>query len=200
MDKELSEEYTGLVGKIEEPIREIVSALWSLDFIADTGHSCCGHVFYPMDYVSGDLVIPAKVAADLTRKNYRNYLNPRGPQLDIAYTSSDRAKQFDLDLLKVAAYSDSTKMTFKATSGWPYKEDKDQSFDYVSYRSDLKVKDDWSEVIEAELLLQSFWEGVANLVTRYSYRLISRIPNKFREVKRSPIFRDTNLQRFLLVT
>ena len=33
-----------ILPNIEEPIREIVNALWELPFVVDTNEACCGHI------------------------------------------------------------------------------------------------------------------------------------------------------------
>jgi hypothetical protein len=33
-----------ILHNIEEPIREIVDALWELSFVVDTNEACCGHI------------------------------------------------------------------------------------------------------------------------------------------------------------
>lgn len=43
MDSALVARYQGFVHLIEEPVRDIVRALWTLPFVEDTGHSCSGH-------------------------------------------------------------------------------------------------------------------------------------------------------------
>lgn len=43
MDEGLKAQYGKLVENLEEPIREIVPAIWDLPFIVDTGHTCSGH-------------------------------------------------------------------------------------------------------------------------------------------------------------
>ncbi len=85
MNPQLYEHYKNkILPNIEEPIREIIDALWQLPFVVDTSESCCGHI------VTNDW---DRSAAEYEPLRQGLYWYPHGIRLGIDFSLEEELKQ-----------------------------------------------------------------------------------------------------------
>ncbi len=175
-----------LTRHLEEPIREIVPAIWQLPFVEDTRHCCSGHVV-ALNY---DYDIQAR---RLTEKNIEEIWYPHRATLQIDY-SLDEKLQAERDafrdaLKNVRAIAGNRTLYFNPDHEFLY-----ESQDAFCRRTRNKAFNDpfpprekedillgdynadferdgpktIAYVEETEALLTAFWEGVAAVVREHN--------------------------------
>ncbi|MBI2572937.1 hypothetical protein HYV86_03705 [Candidatus Woesearchaeota archaeon] len=165
MDPILRSQYQHLLSEVEEPIREIVNAIWGLEFVVDTGYSCCGHV-RTTNFMGG------------IAKGVANY--PHRTMLEIAYSLDPahlgRRLGFDQALRAVVVNKHEQKLCFNniweyESATLPYSRVPQPNYS-VLYQGDIGGKDKTTmqRVLETEELLVDFWEAVATAVRHYNPR------------------------------
>lgn len=159
-------EYQPFIDRIEEPIREIIPAIWQLPFVLDTGHTCSGHIL-------------ERSGQSSTRYSKEFGWYPHRATLQIAFSEDphllERRDQFRADLRAVRAVQKGMELFFHDIRGvhqamLPYiYEFPAQNLNEI-YEADLpsNLEKNDHTVQEVELLLTSFWEKVADVVRKYN--------------------------------
>ncbi|MFA6024366.1 MAG: hypothetical protein WC777_04095 [Candidatus Gracilibacteria bacterium] len=158
--------YGKLLGRLEEPIREVVPALWDLPFVMDTGFTCSGHILREPDGILGK------------RPDFGGYIwYPHRAMLELAFSHDEALvtarDAFRRDLAAVAVEVDGLALGFNAGHAFdqeflPYSRIPDPNLS-ENYNAVLpEVPREESSVIRVETLLTAFWEAVAAVVRRHS--------------------------------
>jgi len=156
MEAELIKQYEPLVRHLEEPIREIVPAMWRLPFVVDTGYTCSGHA----------LAQPSAAYADGGRIGRYGWY-PHRAILEFAFSKDEELlvtrDSFRRDLAGAAAECDGVTIRFDDVYGserdyLPHSRIPAVNFseDYTANVPELEKTMESVELIES--LLTSFWE------------------------------------------
>ncbi len=157
MEAELIRQYEGLVGYLEEPIREIVPAIWHLPFVLDTEYTCCGHILCQPGSGYGRY------------RDTRSSWYPHRAILEILYSPdqvfAESRDQFREELEAVSADGDGLRVYFNNV--------RPQVCDsgiFVASSAEISGQLEQSDRIVnlVESLLAEFWEKVAVVVRKYN--------------------------------
>lgn len=164
MDTDLIKQYQGFLNRIEEPIREIVPAIWDLPFIVDTGETCSGHAL-------------AQRGSGYEKYSERYSWYPHRATLDFAFSLdpvlTEARDEFRRDLKTACAEQKGQKIAFDevATYNWDYLPGSrilHPNLREVFNASVPKLEKVESSVILIEEMLASFWEQVADVIRKYN--------------------------------
>lgn len=179
MEAERIKQYDGLVSQLEEPIREIVPALWRLPFVVDTGYSCSGHVL-------------AQSSSAYSKFLGQDGWYPHRAMLEIAYSLDPELEEvrdrFRADLKTVSVEQSAVQIRFDDV--WTSKQEHlpysripgpNLREDYSASVPELEKS--WDSVNLVEKMLTGFWEEVAGVVRKYNPAAeIGPIRGSFRKV------------------
>lgn len=168
MNPELRAQYARKTSDLEEPIREIVPAIWDLPFVLDTEHTCSGHAIANFGSSYGRLPDDSKY-----KKQFGWY--PHGPILNLYYSLdpslTEARDQFRAGLKAVLAQQGNFSLRFddvrtfmsdRILNNARFSEPNLTEDYYVSLTKDHEKTDANIELVEH--LLVDFWEQVANVV------------------------------------
>lgn len=192
MNKDLYEKYMRLRNNLEEPIREIVPAIWQLPYVVDTRHCCSGHVITQRT----DGFQYWEKSSPLTPERIRNgwYTHRATLQIDFSLeeTLTEERDAFIEALYAVYATSHGRILRFGRSTGYLnetqvsfQRRARSRSFGEplppkgpdevycVSYDAHLdtllKEAPKTIETVEqGEALLSLFWEEVAKVIRQYN--------------------------------
>ena len=164
MDEGLKAQYGKLVKHIEEPIREIVPAIWDLPFIVDTGNTCSGHA------------LSQKMAA-LGEYPGRFGWYPHRAILELYYSVNPALVEardgFRNDLTSVLVDRNGLQLKFNDVWGNQgtklYSPDQEVPHLRQMYNADapeLEKTEDSVDLVES--MLVDFWEQIAEVVRKYN--------------------------------
>ena len=110
MDPKLKIVYKKLVNSIEEPIREIIPAIWDLPFIEDTSYCCCGHIIViPDTFISPNREL-------LTPQTIKKFWYPHKAILELYCSNESKYVQlrdnFLNDLKQISTSNNKTELKF----------------------------------------------------------------------------------------
>jgi hypothetical protein len=182
MEAEKIARYQRFTRYLEEPIREIVPAMWQLPYVLDTGHTCSGHIL-------------AQPQHSYERYSSQYGWYPHRAILEFGFSEdpalTDARDRFRADLKGVSAQEGRVRITFNDvwTSHW----DRAPSHPRVAlsnlremYNADIPQNLEKTEdsVRLVENLLVHFWEQIATVVRTHNPQAqISPIQGKnFRNV------------------
>lgn len=165
MEANLIQQYDRFVSQLEEPVREIVPAIWRLPFVVDTGFSCSGHI----------LASPMSAYADFN-KRYGWY--PHRAILEVAFSLDPELAairdQFRAELKAVMVEKNGIQISFDDVHTFESKTLPHTNIPGENLREDYNahVPEDldksWESVELLESLLTEFWEKVAVVVRKYN--------------------------------
>lgn len=156
--------YEGLVRYLEEPIREVVPALWRLPFLADTGFTCSGHIL-------------SQSGSGYERYSRQNFWYPHRAMLEFAFSTDERTRElrdaFRKDLAAVSVEGDGLTLCFNRVSSSPqeYRPHSRIPESNLSehYNADIPSVERSAESVAAvENLLGAFWERVGDVVRSHN--------------------------------
>lgn len=167
MEDKLIRKYDSLVAQLEEPVREIVPAIWRLPFVVDTGFSCSGHIL-------------AKSQWPYTRQNFDKQYGwyPHRAILEIAFSLNPELAeirdQFRAELKAVMVERNGIKISFDDVHTFESKTLPHTNIPGENLREDYNahvpedMEKSWESVEFVESLLAEFWEKVAIVVRKYN--------------------------------
>lgn len=166
MEAELIKQYEPLVRYLEEPVREIVPALWHMPFVVDTGYTCSGHA----------LAQPGAGYGGEGRIGRHSWY-PHRAILELAFSKDKEMlvtrDSFRSDLAGASAERDGVTIRFDDIYGFerdhlPYSRIPGINFgeNYNATVPELEKTMESVELIES--LLTSFWEQIAEVVRKYN--------------------------------
>lgn len=157
-----------ILPNIEEPIREIVNALWELPFVVDTNEACCGHIV-TTDYLKSDSRYK-KIRQGL-------YWYPHGIRLGVDFSLDDELKEqaeaFRKDLSSIDV--DIGLRVSEAVRGYRTLDGKQIKVLHTYYDSTFPDRDlqppsenvrEFVKVTQDKLI--DFWEAFARVVSNYN--------------------------------
>lgn len=189
MDKATREKYVKLTHFVEEPIQEIVSALWGLPFVVDTGHTCSGHMVH--------LEENGRVHAQkLNEGNVGQLWYPHRPSLEIFYAVDgdvETRDRFRAALTSVTGSIDGKVLRFDRVSEFDSRREHvctpqflQQPVLMCRYLAGFEEGEKkLNNVLEKERLFQSFWEAVAKAIQPFAQNRDIHVPsdeNAYRKV------------------
>jgi hypothetical protein len=167
--------YEGLIRNVEEPIREIVRAVWHLPFVRDTGYMCCGHVLKEVGFEFG-------TSGQELRPVYEPYVHR--VQFEIAFEPDEElqgeVEAFKAGLIAVLANHDGREMRFNRVWGRGranrlYSSGEEPLHQHWQGNADIPDLNEYgpnglsNEELESyEPLLIEFWEQVAAVVRQFA--------------------------------
>lgn len=168
MDESLILRYEQKAQCLEEPVREIVPAIWRLPYVVDTEGSCSGHML--AQYTKSVVEYPY---IKNIKKPRRYAWYPQGPALELVYSLDEALVQardsFRADLKRVFVGEAGVTVSFNDI----------HTFDgmrrpglFEVYRATLPYSDNepvpYDVVLRVESLLASFWDRVAAVVSQHN--------------------------------
>ena len=180
MDPELLRKYRPLLRYVEEPIREIVDGLWGIDFVVDTGFTCCGHITADNNSLYSD---GRKLNGYPHRAMLELYLS-RDAEL------AEKRDKFRADIRRVRVACDGRVLGFDNVfeaerEPWPGSSIRETAL-YCSYNATIEEDKELTDqrALQTEALLADLWESVADIVREHNPEAqIGHIKGKnFREV------------------
>ncbi|GEM_PF-2249755 len=179
MEARLRQTYQGLVDHLEEPIREIVPAIWDLPFVADTRHTCSGHIVV-LEHMG------VRYTAKLNDATLPRFWYPHRATLQIDFSLDPRYAE-ERDNFRAALKNVEVSFGQRSLYFDSINEQEGPSYDTLVARAfrrqitnpefvlscsyDASVEDQpqtLAYVQETETLLIKFWEGVADVVRQYN--------------------------------
>ncbi len=164
MDPLLRSQYQRLLCEVEEPIRDIVNAIWGLEFVVDTGYSCCGHITATNTklYIGG--------------KNTGGY--PHRATLEIAYSPEpqhlEQRDAFDQSLRAIVVGKEGNSLYFNNVRTYedkclPYSRIEQPNYQVI-YDADINETQAITpqRIVHTEALLTQLWEAVAVVICQYN--------------------------------
>lgn len=168
MEKSRIAQYLPYVSQIEEPIRQIVPALWGLPFVKDTGFSCSGHVLSQPEQATGR----GRVG------RYGWHLHRA--MLEFAFSNDEtflaERDAFRAELKQVSASEGDLVLRFNNVHSCenlyrPYSRETEPNLgENLNACLMERLPEDPALIEPVEALLSSFWEEVAMVVRRYNPR------------------------------
>ena len=117
MKQELYQQYMKLTRYLEEPIREIVPAIWQLPYVVDTRYCCSGHVITQRTNERHDW----EKSSPLTEERVRKGFYPHRATMEIDFTLEEVLQEerdaFMNALRNVRATVGARTLYFSASSG-----------------------------------------------------------------------------------
>lgn len=165
MEKDRIAQYEPYLPQVEEPIRQIVRAIWDLPFVRDTGFTCSGHLLSQPDQATG-----------------RGRVGPYGwhlhrAMLELAFSSDETLREerdsFRNDLRKVRVETGGLVLCFDDSYSHedafrPYSREAEPNLrENFNARLPESLPEDLALVEPVEALLTDFWEEVAGVLRRY---------------------------------
>ncbi len=168
MQKELKQRYLGLVNLLEEPIRQVVPALWELPFVHDTGHMCSGHV------ITG--------TQKLTQNNLKNmFWYPHDARMEIFYSTEpehiEQRDAFMFEIKNCKATLDSRVLQFETLFDLritPHRFGQTKNVLNAFYSADIHETQQNTTnktieyIIQTEDLFTQLWQEIAGVIRKYA--------------------------------
>lgn len=169
MEPERRAQYERLVEYLEEPVRDIVPAVWGLPFVKDTGFSCSGHILAGNGYGS-------------PRTGSRLGWYPHRAMLELAFHPDEELTEemremrdaFRRDLASVAVGIQGLELGFK--DAHPFPQDtlpysripgKNISQNFNAHLPP-EIEESGESIQVVERTLTALWEETASLLRRYN--------------------------------
>ncbi|MBI4153363.1 hypothetical protein HY497_02470 [Candidatus Woesearchaeota archaeon] len=157
-----------ILHNIEEPIREMIGALWELPFVIDTNEACCGHIVTTND---------RKSLGRYKQLRRGLYWYPHGIRLGIDFSLEDGLKEqgaaFRKDILDIGVgiglYASESERGYRSIEGktarvlhvWYY-----SAFPKMDIEPPESGIDEYIGAAHARLV--AFWEAFAHVIRKYS--------------------------------
>ncbi len=168
MESERRIQYEHLTRYLEEPVRQIVPALWRLPFVKDTGFSCSGHILARYPHGS------ERFKDGFSWYPHRAMLEPAFyPDEELTPEMREARDAFRADLQGILVGSGDVELGFKDAQSFsadkrPYSRlPEDNIRQYFNAHLPLVEQSDDS-VLLIEGLLTDLWEETASVLRKYN--------------------------------